>query len=32
LKTQVYEYFTSDRRVEFSDVDVLLMRFNIGSR
>jgi hypothetical protein len=32
LKTQVYEYLTSDRRVEITYVDGLLVRFNISSR
>jgi len=32
LKTQVYEYFTSDRRVEITYVDGLLVRFSISSK
>jgi hypothetical protein len=32
LKTQVYEYFTTDRRVEITYVDGLVVRFSISSR
>ena len=32
LKTQVYEYLTSDRRVEVTYVEGLVVRFSIGSK
>jgi hypothetical protein len=32
LKTQVYEYFTNDRRVEITYVDGLVVRFSISSK
>jgi hypothetical protein len=32
LKTQLFEYFTGDRRVEATYVDALLVRFSISSR
>jgi hypothetical protein len=32
LKTQVYEYLTTDRRVEITDVDGLVVRYLISSR
>ncbi len=32
LKTQVYEYFTSDRRAEVTFVDGLVVRFSVSSR